>query len=99
MGDVADEVGLLARKGELAVQVGDNEPAPDTDGGEQDADEQAECQLKRVSRLGEFGGVQEIDGEFPMRQRLADFGGDKGSFPVGAETRMGERDGLGGVVE
>ena len=65
----------------------------------QHADQEPEGQLERVRGLGEFGGIQQIDGEFPVRQRVADFGGDERPLPSGLKTgaRKGHR--LGVVVE
>ena len=47
---------------------------------------------QRVGGLGELGGVQQVYGEFPVRQGLADFSGDEGALPVGAKAGVGQRD-------
>ena len=52
-----------------------------------------------MRRLGEFRGVQQIDGDLPVGQGLADLGSDKGPLPGGVKTRMRKRHRFGGVIQ
>ena len=49
--------------------------------------------------LRERGGVDEIRGDLPMRQRVADFRGDERSFPICRKSGARKGDGFGVVVE
>ena len=50
MRNVANEIGFLPRQRELAIQIGDNQPAPDADGGHQHGNEKPERQLECMRR-------------------------------------------------
>ena len=85
--DVADEVGLLPRERQLPAQIGADEPASDADGQHEKADEKAEREPRGRGGLAGLGGVQQINGRFPVGQHFADLGGDEGVFPAGAFGR------------
>ena len=63
------------------------------------SNQQAQSQPKRAGGLGELGRVEEINGHFPMRQRFAQFAGDKGMLPVCLKTGAGNGDGPGVVIQ
>ena len=97
--DVADEIGFLPRELQFGVQTADDEPASDADGQHQHGDEQAEREPGRVRGLSELCGIDEIRGDLPMRQRIADFRGDERAFPIRLKFFPRKHDGFGVVVE
>jgi len=97
--DVADEIGLLAREGELALEIGNNQPAPQANGEEEQRDEQPETDAQRIGRPGELGGIGEINSNFPVGQDFADFARYKWTLPITAKVRAACRDGPRLIIE
>ena len=83
----------------MTIEVGNNEPATDANGEHEEGDDSAEGKFEIAGGTRKFCRIEKIKSDFPMWERLADFGGDKGPLPWGAKVGMGESDGSGGVVE
>ena len=83
--DIADEIGLLPGELQFRVQAPDDEPAADADGEHEHRNEQAEREPRGARRFRELRRINQIRRDLPMRQRIADFGGDKRAFPIGLE--------------
>ena len=99
MRNVADKIGFLPRERELAIEVGKNKPATDTDGDDQHGDKKAEREFKRARRRREFCRIDKIDRKFPMRQRFAEFRCDERMFPIRLKAGLRNGDGPGVVIE
>src|SRR4051812_2942531 len=52
-----------------------------------------------MSRPREFRRIEEIQRDFPMRKRFADFGSDEWPLPGGAKTGMRKSGGPGRIVK
>ena len=80
--DVGNEIRLLLRARELAAGVGHHQPAAAGDRAERGDDEKAQRAPQRPGGFAELLGPLQIERQLPMRQRLADLGGDERPLPV-----------------
>src|SRR5262249_26323425 len=60
---------------------------------------EAKGQFERSRRAHEFGWIEQINRDFPVRQNLADLRRDEWTLPIRAEPGVRKGGGLRGVVE
>jgi hypothetical protein len=99
VGDVADEVGFLSRKLQLTIQIADNQPAAGANGDEQQCNQKPKSQFDCSSRFRKASGIEQISGDFPVRQSFTDLRRNKRMFPAGAKCGLRQCNRLCGIVE
>ena len=83
----------------MTVEIGNDKPATDTNGEYKETNDSAERELECMSRPREFRRVEEIQRNFPMRERFADFGSDEWPLPGSSKTGMRKSGRPGGIVK
>jgi len=75
--NVTDEIGFLTSLQHFATEIICDEDAPNDNGDEEDDDEEADGPLCGTGGVAQPKRIDQVEGNFPMREDFTDFGGDK----------------------